>query len=325
MTLLLPGTLAASRLSPRRRPFSLVLLAVITMALVAALLVLAPTAPAQSPAARHPSQDLPEPPARCLLPSGAISPEVRPCWVTKPQRNRPTVVLWGDSHAIQMMPAVQKAIRGQKVNFAMFALGACPPQKFGPSKDLCKDFNADALDFVTRLKKGNYPVRVILGANWQGYRTLHRRLFITKTLDPDDVVDWGGEVARVFPQRAPGLVRTLGRLGVNVDVIGETATVPEKGLKKCRAGEEPFVCTLPRNKALPHEASTRAWLRETMRPLPKGARLIEFNKVYCTKRVCRGKQDGIYTFFNDLHISATRAKTLKRFFSPSINRLKAQR
>ncbi|GAB2777255.1 hypothetical protein GCM10027020_33280 [Nocardioides salsibiostraticola] len=310
---LLPGTLVASRLAS------------LTLALVAALLAFAPTAPGQSPAARHPSQDLPQPPARCLLPSGAISPEVRPCWVNKPRANRPTVVLWGDSHAIQMMPAVQRAIRGRNVNFAMFALGACPPQKFGRSKDICKEFNYDALRFVTRLQERGDPVRVILGANWQGYRTLHRKLFITKTVDPADVTDWVVEIARVFPKRAPSLARKLGRMGVHVDVIGETATVPDTGLKKCRAGEEPFVCALPRNKALPHEADTRAWLRGIMRPLPNDARLIEFNSVFCNRRVCRGRQDGIYTFFNDLHISATRAKTLKRFFVPSITRLKNQR
>ncbi len=320
---MLPGTPTASCL-PRRSPAS-ALLATVTLALVAALLAFAPAAPAQSPESRHPSQDMPEPPSRCLLPSGAISPEVRPCWVTKPKANRPTVVLWGDSHAIQMLPAVEKAVRGRNVNLAMFGLGACPPQKFGPSQDICKDFNADALDFVTRLKAGGYPVRVILGANWQGYRTLHRRLFVTKTLKRREVVDWVVEVARVFPKRAPALTRKLGRMGVHVDIIGETATVPEKGLKKCQAGEEPFVCALPRNKALPHEASTRGWLRSIMRPLPPDARLIEFSSVFCSARVCRGLQDGIYTFFNDLHISATRAKTLTRFFGPSVTRLKAQR
>lgn len=319
---LLPGTPVASRFG-RRAP-ARILLITVTLALVAALLAFTPT-PGTAAAPRDPSMDLPEPPARCLLPSGAISPEVRPCWITKPRSNRPTIVLWGDSHAIQMLPAVQKAIRGRNVNLAMLGLGACPPLKFGPSREVCKDFNADALRFVTTLQGRQFPVRVILGANWQGYINLHRELFIDKTLDPDDVADFVVETARVFPGRAPALVRTLGKRGVHVDVIGETATVPATGLRKCRAGETPFVCDLPRRKALPSEQATRSWLRKIMLPLPGDARLIEFNRAFCNARVCSGRKNGIYTFFNDLHISATRAKTLKRFFVPSVDRLKRQR
>ncbi len=271
-----------------------------------------------------PTADWPDPPARCLLPSGAISPHLRPCRVNRFRPNRPTVVLWGDSHAIQMMPAVEKAIRGRGVNFAMFALGACPPQKFGRSRDLCKSFNADALRYVTKLQRRGKPVRVILGANWHGYLQLHRELFVTKTVDPADVTDWVVEVARVFPRRAPGLIRRLGRLGVDVDVIAQTATVPEKR-PRCAAGETPYVCDLPRHRALPHERRTRSWLRAAMRPLGRGARLIDLNRAYCNTRVCRGKKRGIYTYFNDLHISATRAKTMKRFFVPTITRLNRSR
>ena len=306
---------------------------ILIVALWALVLPLVPplalAGPAYAASSDHPSQDLPKIPKRCSEGSTYINPDVRPCEVNRWQPGRPTLVLWGDSHALQMMPAVKKAVAGRGVNLAMFSLGSCPPLKFDKARSnaevTCKDFNADALDYVTDLRRRGKPVRVIFGALWQGYRNLHKGLFETKTLDRADYPGYVVEVARIFPNRAPALLRRLGRIGVGVDVIGQTATVPVKGLRKCSAGEKPFVCDLPRRKALPEERATTAWLDRVMRPLNQRARLIDPNTAYCNQQICRGRIKGIYTFFNDLHISATRAGTMKQHFLPSVRALRRQR
>lgn len=278
---------------------------------------------------RHPSQDLPVIPKRCSEGSTYINPDIRPCEVNRWKAGRPTLVLWGDSHALQMMPAVKKSVAGRGVNLAMFSLGSCPPLKYDHARSdpdvTCKDFNAEALAYVTDLRRRGEPVRVILGGHWRAYRWLHRGLFESETLNREDFPSYVVEVARIFPKRTPALLRRLGALGVDVDVIGQTATVPAMGLRKCQAGETPFVCDLPRRKALPEERATSAWLADVMGPLTGGSRLIDPNTAYCNAQSCRGRKNGIYTFFNDLHISATRAGTMKRYFTPAVRALKRQR
>lgn len=304
------------------------LIAALWALLLPLLSPLALAGPAYAVPSDHPSQDLPKIPKRCSKGPTSINPDVRPCEVNKWQPGRPTLVLWGDSHALQMMPAVRKAVAGRGVNLAVFSIGGCPPLKFesAPSDSdvTCKDFNADALAYVTDLRRRDKPVRVILGGLWQGYRNLHEGLFETKTLDRRDYPNHVVEAARIFPTRAPALLRRLGQLGVGVDVIGQTATVPVKGLRRCSAGEKPFVCNLPRRKALPQERATTVWLDRVMRPLNRPARLIDPNTAYCNQRICKGRINGIYTFFNDLHISATRAGTMKHRFLPSVRALRRQ-
>ncbi len=304
------------------RPLHSLLGWLLVLGLVASLCAVSGTAQAAKP--DRPSQDLPVIPQRCSVGYPYLNPDIRPCPVDRFRRNRPTVVLWGDSHALQMMPAVKKAVAGRGVNFAMFSLGSCPPLKYdraGKNAQVtCKRFNADALDYVARLKRRQKPVRVILGGHWQAYRWLHRGLFVTGRLHREDYPHYVVEIARVFPQRSRGLFARLGRMGVDVDVIGQTATVPDR-VRRCGRGEKPYVCNLARKQALPNETATKAWVRTSMRRLRPGARLIDPNRAYCNARMCKGFKDGIYTFFNDLHISATRAATLARFFRPSIKAL----
>lgn len=302
---------------------------VLTMVVVLLLVSTSFTATSAAPGKPAPSQDLPVIPARCSKGASYINPDIRPCQVNRWKAGRPTLVLWGDSHALQMMPGVKKAAAGRGVNLAMFALGSCPPMKYdkvgSKARVGCAGFNADALAYVTKLRRQGKPVRIILGGFWQGYRNLNDGLFVSKTLDRSDYPDFVVQAARALPQRTPALLRRLGSLGVEVDVIGQTATVPTTGLRKCRAGETPFVCDLPRRKALPQEKATSAWLARVMRPLTARSRLIDPNTAYCGTQRCQGRKAGIYTFFNDLHISATRAAAMKRYFLPAVRALRRQR
>ena len=85
-------------------------------ALFTSLLALPGTASAALPvaaasvAAPDPSDDHFWLPKRCIGQPGDYVPDKPgPCFLTKFKKNRPTVVLWGDSHAWQHLPAVDPA------------------------------------------------------------------------------------------------------------------------------------------------------------------------------------------------------------------------
>ena len=105
------------RVGPRLLLLSLV------CALVASVLQAAPTA-ASAP---DPLTDKPKLPASCIREPGGMTYKAGPCYLTKFRKHRPTVVLWGDSHSWQQLPALRPLARLHDVNLVMFMLGGCAP------------------------------------------------------------------------------------------------------------------------------------------------------------------------------------------------------
>ncbi len=74
-----------------------------------------------------PQNDFPRMPRSCVDPKDLIPQEPGMCKLNTYRQARPTVVLWGDSHAWQMIPALKGAIKGRNVNLVAFVMGGCPP------------------------------------------------------------------------------------------------------------------------------------------------------------------------------------------------------
>lgn len=302
---------------------------VVALVVVATLfLPLQTTTGAPGPAsatAADPSQDIPTLPPECVR-HAIIPPVPIACHLTPYRAKRPTVVLWGDSHAWQYIPAIRNAAIARGANLTAFVLGGCPPVKVPIDRaprnpKSCATNNYLAMKYVMRLQKGDQDVRVLLGSHWAGYRRAARE----STVEPlapffgyDETTQ--GKV-ELFQSSAAALFPALGRVGVDVDVIGQTATVPRVTLP-CAAGDEPYSCDVLRARAIYDEDETEAWLRERMQDLAGSPRLIDVNSAYCGQLMCRGIQDGIHTFYDDLHLSATRTDTLTRFFVPTMRALR---
>lgn len=77
----------------------------------------------------------------------------------------PIVMLWGDSHAAALSPALHSASAGRGVRFAQFSTSGCPPL-VGGGKGRCEESNARVLELVRTLK----PATVLLTANWSSDR-----------------------------------------------------------------------------------------------------------------------------------------------------------
>jgi len=290
-------------------------LLVLTVALLGLTVSGPSSASASSERAKNPRTDYPSMPSKCVARRDLIPQTPTRCEMNAYDGSRPTLVLWGDSHAWEMIPAINAALGDRDINFVAYVLGGCAPldanitTRAKRSRASDCDLNNDlALRFVKEQQKVA-PVKVILGGAWHYYLEE-----IRKGSKPDD--SYRARIANDVKTDTPRLFRTLGQARVDVDVIGQTLTVPETAT--CKAGRNPFVCTLPRSRAVPKAAANRNYLRSVMKPLAGSPRYIEVNNALCSKKTCRGKIDGVYTFFDDFHVSATRSGTLGRFFAPSI-------
>ncbi len=288
-------------------------------ALLTSLLVGLPTSAVA--AAPDPSDDHFWLPDRCIEEPGAYVPgKPGPCYLTKYSKHRPTVMLWGDSHAWQHLPAVVPLARERDVNLVLFMLGGCPPILISETitKPLaaCETSNQMALKFVKRLKNDGQNLRVLLGAFWQGYYSVYKDVYVDKDENPSQWTKVQLRSARTFHRLTPPLIAHLGEVGVRVDLIGQAASVPADP-PRCLRGSDPYECDLRRSAALPREKAWIDWLRRQVRPLPAGSRVVNFNQKYCSKTECHGFTDGMYTFFDHTHLSASRTKTFKKFFAPT--------
>lgn len=290
-------------------------LLVLAVALVGLTVTGSTSANASSERAKNPRTDYPSMPSSCVARKDLIPQTPTRCEMNDYDGSRPTLVLWGDSHAWEMIPAIRAALGDRDINFVAYVLGGCAPldadidtrAKRAKASDC--DLNNDmALRFVQEQQRVA-PVKVILGGAWHYYLEE-----IRKGSKPDE--SYRARIANDVRTDTPRLFRTLGESRVDVDVVGQTLTVPETAT--CTKGRNPYVCTLPRSRAVPKAAANKRYLRNVMKPLAGSPRYIEVNDALCSKQTCRGKIDGVFTFYDDFHISATRSGMLGRFFAPSV-------
>jgi hypothetical protein len=303
-----------------RRLLGLVLAALLTATLMSlpsgATAVPATSASSVLAAQRDPADDFPRMPRRCVNPENLIPQYPGKCNLNDFRKGRPTIVLWGDSHAWQMIPALRKASRKRGVNLVAFVMGSCPVMDNQLSAQerndapLCLRSNDLALRYVANLKSHHRKVRVLLATYWWRY---------LQAIRAGDTKSYTGEMAARFKTAGPRLFRTLGRMHVNVDVNGQVVTVPPNHAS-CPKGNTPYACDLSRKRALRNEASTRRYVKRHMRALSGKPGYIDANRM-CDATTCYARTpEGIYTFWDDQHISASMSRHLSYVLNRTVTR-----
>lgn len=296
--------------------------------------------------------DAPVMPAACLREDDIIPDRPGRCDLVPFERGRPTVMLWGDSHAWMYIPAIEAAARGKDVNLVAFVMGACPV--FIPTDTAvgsCARSNAKAMRFTEALVDDRAPLKVIISQSYETYRG-------TPAIgDAERDVDYVDKLARYSQLGTPALFERLSDIGADVDVVGPTPIFP-RNAPLCEAKLRPFTCDVPRSEAIVDEDQNRAWLMDLMGGLPGAAdaagsrprivvttadggqgtpdptaggdggarveggaappRFIDPTAALCDATTCFAEADGLSYYFDDNHLSAKMSRTLATYFAPSV-------
>ena len=298
---------------PPFRPASARVILVLGVLLAAlAPLLVNPPAQAHQP---DPSHDYYVIPQGCAGPA-RTAPQVpngcrlnRKDWVP----GRPTVVLWGDSHAWQNIPALKKAASAEGVNLTAFVMGKCPPSKIRIQNRYpgqCERSNALALEYVRETSR-RHPVQVILGSHWAGWLEKVAE-FEDTGVPPEGWDDFDMRMLALFRDRTPKLFPALLRTRARLAVIGQTATC-EKSTKGA-----PLWCSLPRSEAILHETQTRRVLARVSHNAPQ----IDLNPLFCGPARCRGQVDDDYVFWDWGHLSKSVNYRMAKYFKPLLRDLR---
>jgi len=281
-----------------------------------------PLTPART-AAKHP--DTPRLPPECATVAELIPRTPMQCRLNPRIKGAPTIVLMGDSHAWQMIPAIRTAIGDRRVNFVGFIFGACPPMdpdldtpEERRSANNCQKTSHKAIRFLTNASQRHRRVRVVVGAAWQIYHHVQ-----TKGEDVPfqghDIRGYAG-VAESARTGIPRLFRTLARLGIPADAVGQSPFVPANP-KFCEAGMEPYRCALPRRLVIEDEAYNRAQLRSWLRGVPGNPNVTSQSDLVCTPKICKGVVNGINTYYDHGHIGARMSLRMAPYFRPTVDKL----
>lgn len=275
-------------------------------------------------AARAGTRDFPNLPQRCFTSGSESAPAPKACRITRFDKSRPTLVLWGDSHAQQYLPPVRKAVKGRGVNLVAFVSGGCPPAwvpRQSAGYPNCEAKNRAALDWIQKHRSAGERVTVLLSSSWSRWRELYRKVRSDERADREPRFDEAiVRVIKLSHDGTPPLFRALGRIGVRVDLVGISGGYPPNGKPACADGEEPYRCPLPRADVIIDEVPTEKFLARQSDKLTGPSRFIDTSGAYCGSRRCFGTVNDIPTFYDSAHLSKTLTKTMTPYFGQTAKR-----
>lgn len=281
---------------------------------------------APTPERRAVQGDFPRLPPQCYDENDVIT---SPCQVTS-YRGRPTVILWGDSHAQMYLAPIRQLARRYRVNLIAVLFGGCPvSEPFTNTtrypRTGCDQHNLDSLAYVRQVTQRRKHVRIVLNGFWSGYRHAYELIQEEKrTGVPSGLSDYRKRMAMLGEQRTRPMFRQIGRLGVPVDLVAQAMTVPLEP-RTCQAGREPYQCNLPRSRAMYKEGDNRRWLRQQLGSvIPGTQRVIDPSPTYCNRRTCFAHVKGSDAFYDDIHLSASVTRSMTGYFRPVFQDLLAR-
>jgi hypothetical protein len=231
----------------------------------------------------------------------------------------PSFVLWGDSHADAMVPAVLKAAQQRGKAGLLAAHGHCAPL-FGvtfPDRK-CRPFN----DAVMRVALGKNIHTVLLDAKWAspaGEPSLDKQRSGWNTDDESRIKGGQGETRAVFARSLARTVKMLRDAGKQVVIIGPVpefrGSVPND-LARMRVWGGHWEIAPSRAAFLAREAYAYSVFGAVAKA--NGATVIRLDPVLCPDARCLTMEDGRPLYRDSTHLSVFGAEHLAPLFRHSL-------
>ena len=229
-----------------------------------------------------------------LIPSQPVACEIVPF-----EEDRPTVVLWGDSHAWMYIPALEAAIGKRDVNLMAFVMGGCPPFLAGNGASTRVRRVQPAGDGLHRRaapERRALPGRSSRRAGTSTSRAA-RSCAPARRWPAGPTPTTSRRWRTSSTGRAPRLFERLGELEVPIDVVAPTASV-QRNAPLCEAQRLPLSCDRDRAQGDPERGRHPSLAGRPDGRAGRGSapRLIDPNREMCSRRdVLRRRTTGSST------------------------------
>lgn len=219
------------------------------------------------------------------------------------QDQNPTVLLWGDSHAQALGPAMDLALKqSSKAGYAISTPG-CPPllgifRADRPKYD-CREFN----EAVSKLIETMHPAAVVLAARWPFY--FERSTFGNEQNEPPQVQEDHFDIGA--PSMAAGIQATFSWLADRhiktfvVDTVPEMAAPVPQNLARMILTDHATLVDVPLQVVQQRQHNSQISLQEAAKQF--GFDLVEPSEVFCSQSICVGGTDHEVLYVDNNHLS----------------------
>jgi hypothetical protein len=224
------------------------------------------------------------------------------------RRSHTTVVLFGDSHAMQYFPALQRLAKARRWRLVVLTKAGCTPAaltvvnaELGRPYPECDLWRERAL---RRIERAEHPKLVITtGATHYA------------VVDGDRRLKGARARAMIAAAYAPTLRRLQAAAG-QVRVLRESPR-PPRDIPACVAKQLSHLrrCAFARRPALDHPS-----VEAKAASLVPGVRAIDLTSRFCPRRLCPAVIGGALVYRNAGHITATYSATLARWLGRRLPR-----
>lgn len=200
----------------------------------------------------------------------------------------PDFVVWGDSHAEHLVPALTEYARNNKLSMRVRVMYDCPPlQSFMPELvglrqfKGCSRFNRDVLHELADMRRNGLKF-VVLAAHWTQY-------------------DGNQDGVAAAKQGIRQTLEELGSSGIPVVVIAPTPEFTYQ-VPQCLARRHEIECGLPRERVLTRRVVMLEVMQDAVKSAP-GSRIFDPLSVLCVRDRCPGVDKGEILYSDTDHLS----------------------
>ncbi|WEX89559.1 acyltransferase [Sinorhizobium garamanticum] len=242
------------------------------------------------------------------------------CRVGIETASEPQFLVWGDSHAAAIAPAIDVAARQMGMSGMFVGRGSCPPL---PNTDFarpaavkrCIDHNAAVMSLIAQERFAF----VFMVGYWPKY--VHRAelpgegVFFDPRVEPA-LIDWSAPVRRGLNTTLTKLARQGTKAVLVMDVPEMGHEVPE-ALARAVVSGRPLDIAPPLEYTKMRQALARRVLKEAAKS--SGALVVDPMSVLCDASRCHVMRGGTVLYKDGDHLSAKGAESLSGLFRPVLS------
>lgn len=250
-------------------------------------------------------QDMP--PLNCMFQSLPDDAAVKACLG---DTRKPTILLWGDSHANHWRPAVTRATEALGYNLATLTMNACRPLPGPVGTPECVAFNAQVAQIIRNWKGEGGMVGVIVSARWpEGMGTPVPSIADAATRRPGEYFDRRARDAKdalhFLDSGLNNLALMLGADGKRLVIIGPSP-VQRFAAVHCLSLRPSADCGVGIGELLHYVSAAETAIRSVVMR-NQNIRIFDPLSFMCSAETCPALIDGVIVYTDDEHITRTYA------------------
>ena len=223
-----------------------------------------------------------------------------------------TRLVWGDSHAAALMPAIESGAKREGRPVWLYSMSACSPVISDDQRQRCRDFNEQTMEQVRRLKIKD----VVLASNWSLY-VYGREDGDKKVLlnSRDTTAQAEARMASAIEARVAAIRATGAQVWLFKEVPLQRKGAISRLTSLARIGRSTDGLGRPLEEHLARQHFLSG-LFDSMSAADPGVHVIDPTPLMCADRVCSIEVNGHSQYKDEDHLSDVGSVRLSPLFAP---------